>query len=152
MMVTYVAHRSTVAHMTAARPFPLVATLLSVAVAFAAAFGIGLATKKASSGAPSLPKAPVVALPSHAPKVAALRTASGVPALAAKPRKHHTHKTTAPTGSSAPATPTASAPTQSEPTHIAPSAPAPAPAPKTGGGSTGGGSTGGGTVVGGGSS
>jgi len=135
--------------MTAARPFPLVPALLVALVAFAAAFGIGLAAKKSSSGPAALPKAPVVALPSQTPKVAALQTGAAVPALRAAARKHHAKKPASSGNATAQATaPAQSAPTQSAPVQSAPrqTAPAPAPAPKkTGGGSTGGGVVGGGT-------
>jgi uncharacterized membrane protein YgcG len=125
--------------MTAARPFPVVPLVLAAVIAFAAAFGIGLAAKKSSSSPTAPARAPVVSLPRQAPKVTALVAAGAVPALRAKPHKKKAPATSN-TTTSAPITQTS--PTQSTPVQSTPPS-------QTGGGSTGGGSTGGGSTGGG---
>jgi hypothetical protein len=82
---------------TTARPLPLVPVLLAALVAFAAAFGIGLATKTSTSAAPPT-KAPVVALPTQVLKVAGVQASASVPALAAAPRKKHAARKQASSG------------------------------------------------------
>lgn len=134
--------RSTIGAMTAARPFPVVPLVLAAVVAFAAAFGIGLASKKSSTSPAAPERAPVVSLPSQSPKVAALTAAGAVPALRAKPHKAKPAATptvsgTAPTTQS---TPVQSAPVQSAPTQSTPTQTQTQPKTTTGGGVVGGGS------------
>jgi hypothetical protein len=124
--------------MVVARPFPIVPLVLAAVVAFAAAFGIGLAAKKSSSSPTAPARAPVVALPSQAPKVAALTAPGALPALRVAPHKHKAPATT--TAPATQSTPTQSAPVQSAPVQAAPQTQPKTTAPKTGGGVVGGGS------------